>query len=426
MIYAPLSNRQKIAMLWWNSPAYQGKEAIICDGSIRSGKTVAMTVGFVMWSMETFKDQSFAMCGKTVESFRRNVVIHLREWLPADYDITEKRAENLVIIEHMGKTNSFYIFGGRDESSYTLVQGMTLAGCLLDEVALMPQSFVEQVLARCSVPGSKFWFNCNPGPPSHWFYKEWIRKARKKKALRVHFTMADNNGLAPAIRERYERLYSGVFYNRYILGLWCLADGLVYSFFDKKKHVVKTIDEKEASEWYISVDYGTFNATSMGLWMIDGEGRGVRVKEYYHSGRETKQELTSEEYYAELEKLAGDRKIEAVIVDPAASEFIVTIRRHGRFSVRKAKNAVLPGISLTATAMKSGFLLIGASCKDCIRELGLYTWDEKKNQDAVVKKDDHSMDEMRYFVMTVLKRRSAQFRQFLREAGYKEEANKDD
>ena len=426
MKYAPLSQRQMIAMLWWEMPAYKEKEAIICDGSIRSGKTVAMTVGFVMWAMAAFHDEKFAICGKTVESCRRNIIVNLRDWLPGEYAVTEKRTENLVEIEYEGKRNSFYIFGGRDEASYMLVQGITLAGCLLDEVALMPRSFVDQVFARCSVPGSKIWLNCNPASPSHWVYKEWVCKAKKKKALRLHFTMTDNSSLSPAIKERYESLYTGVFYQRYIAGKWVLADGLVYSFFDRTKHVIKNPEEKNAVEWYISVDYGTFNATSMGLWMIDEQGRGIRVKEYYHSGRETKQELTSEEYYAELEKLAGDRKIEAVIVDPAASEFIVTIRRHGKYSVRKAKNAVLPGISLTATAMKSGFLLIGASCKDCIRELGLYTWDEKKNQDAVVKKDDHSMDEMRYFVMTVLKRRSAQFRQFLREAGYKEEASKDD
>lgn len=426
MKYAPLSQRQMIAMLWWEMPAYKEKEAIICDGSIRSGKTVSMSVGFVMWAMATFHDEKFAICGKTVESCRRNIIVNLRDWLPGEYAVTEKRTENLVEIEYEGKRNSFYIFGGRDEASYMLVQGITLAGCLLDEVALMPRSFVDQVFARCSVPGSKIWLNCNPASLSHWVYKEWVCKAKKKKALRLHFTMQDNSSLSPAIKERYESLYTGVFYKRYILGQWVQADGLVYSFFDREEHTAEPPKEPPAGvKYWISVDYGTHNPTSMGLWMIDQDGRALRIREYYHSGRESKQEKTPEEYYQELEKLAGPLPIGAVIVDPAAAEFIATIRRHGKYVVRKAKNAVLAGIAMTATALKSGYLKIGKNCKDCIREFGLYSWDEKKTQDAVVKKDDHAMDDVRYFVMTVL-RREQHFRAYLRAAGYKEEADKND
>lgn len=425
MTYADLSPRQTTAMLWWKMPAYRDLDGIICDGAVRSGKTISMVVGFILWSMETYDGQLFGMCGKTVESFRRNVVINLRTWLPSDYRVTERRSENLVIIEHGKRKNHYFIFGGRDESSYTLVQGMTLAGAFLDEVALMPQSFVEQVLARCSVEGSKYWFNCNPGSPQHWFYLEWVKKSRQKKVLRLHFTMADNYGLSPTIRERYEGLYTGVFYRRYILGEWCLADGLVYSFFDKSIHTIEKPAEKEAAAWFISVDYGTHNPTSMGLWMIDDRGRGIRVAEYYHSGRATNREKTPEEYYTELERLAGSRAIEAVVVDPAAAEFIATIRRHGKYSVRKAKNKVIPGINLTATALKSGFLLIGQGCKDCIREFALYSWDEKKTTDTVIKENDHSMDETRYFVTTILRRYSGQFRQYLKENGYREDKDDD-
>lgn len=426
MKYAELSPRQLTAMLWWQMPAYKDRDAIICDGAVRSGKTVSMVVGFVLWSMTTFNGQTFGMCGKTVESFRRNVVVNLQTWLPGGYRVTERRTENLIIIEHGNDRNFYYVFGGKDESSYSLVQGITLTGAFLDEVALMPESFVNQVLARCSVAGSTYWFNCNPSAPGHWFYLEWIKKSRQKNALRVHFTMADNRSLAPEIRERYENLYSGVFYKRYILGQWVQADGLVYAFFDREEHTAEPPKEPPAGVTYwISVDYGTHNPTSMGLWMIDQEGRALRIREYYHSGRESKQEKTPEEYYQELEKLAGPLPIEAVIVDPAAAEFIATVRRHGKYSVRKAKNAVLAGIAMTATALKSGYLKIGKNCKDCIREFGLYSWDEKKTQDAVIKKDDHAMDDVRYFVMTVL-RREQHFRAYLRAAGYKEEADKND
>ena len=214
-------------MTWWNRPNFKRWEAIICDGAVRSGKTVCMAVGFLLWSMSSFDGQKFAICGKTIESLRRNVILNLRDWAGGILDIQEKRAENKLIVASQGRTNTYFLFGGRDESSYMLIQGMTLAGVLLDEAALMPRSFVEQALARCSVAGSKFWFNCNPEGPEHWFYKEWVLKCKERKALHLHFTMADNPALPQEIRERYERMYSGVFYRRYILGEGCLADGLI-------------------------------------------------------------------------------------------------------------------------------------------------------------------------------------------------------
>ena len=152
MTYQKLSNRQLLSMLWWRQPKLKNRDALICDGSIRSGKTLTMTVGFVLWAMCSFSSQKFAICGKTIESLRRNVVINMREWIPYDLDIEEKRAENkLIISDGAGHSNTFFMFGGRDESSYMLIQGMTLAGVLFDEVALMPRSFVEQAMGRCSV-----------------------------------------------------------------------------------------------------------------------------------------------------------------------------------------------------------------------------------------------------------------------------------
>ena len=205
MIYRRLSKRQKLAMLWWQQPRFRGRDALVCDGSIRSGKTVCMTVGFILWSMATFNGERFALCGKTIESLRRNVVLNLRDWVPPELSIIERRSENkLIISDGCGRENTYFLFGGRDESSYTLIQGITLAGVLLDEVALQPKSFVDQALARCSVEGSRYWFNCNPEGPEHWFYKDWIAgdKPREKNALHIHFTMDDNPALPPSIRER--------------------------------------------------------------------------------------------------------------------------------------------------------------------------------------------------------------------------------
>lgn len=355
-----------------------------------------MAVGFILWSMTRFSGESFAICGKTIESLRRNVITHLPVWLEGLFSVIEKRQENKLVVASGGRTNVYYLFGGRDESSYALIQGMTLAGVYFDEVALMPRSFVEQAMARCSVEGSKFWFNCNPEGPSHWFYQEWILPAPERNILHLHFTMADNPSLSPAIRQRYEGMYSGVFYDRYIRGLWTVAEGLIYTMFNPEFHVVP--DEPRPYElYYISVDYGTINPTSMGLWG-KAAGRWYRIREYYFDSRKERRQLTDEEYYTALCDLAGDRKVRSVIVDPSAASFIQCIKKHGRFHVEPADNAVLDGIRNVAARLQQGEIFFSEGCLDSIREFFLYRWDEKAPEDKPLKVNDHAMDEIRYFV----------------------------
>ncbi len=387
------SKKQLQVMTWW----HQGYDGIICDGAIRAGKTYAMCCGFFLWSMGSFHRQVFALCGKTVGSLRRNIVLNLPRWLGRDFQITEHRGENKLTVRLGRRENVYYLFGGQDESSYMLIQGITLAGVLLDEVALMPRSFVEQACARCSVEGSKMWFNCNPGSPEHWFYKAWVLGAESKNVLRLHFTMQDNPGLSEKVRQRYEKLYSGVFYKRYILGQWCQAEGLVYDF-QESRHISEVAPE--VGRYYISVDYGTQNPFSAGLWCVAG-GVGYRLREFYHNGRE-KGCLTDEEYYAQLEALAGEASVEAVVIDPSASSLITLIRRKGRFRVRKAKNKVLPGIRLVTSLLNLEKLQFSPLCRDAIREFGLYRWGE--TGDEPVKENDHAMDDVRYFCATVMKR----------------------
>ena len=401
MTYQNFSKRQLLAMTWWNRPALKNREGILCDGAIRSGKTLSMVTGFFLWSMTCFDGCCFGLCGKTIGALRRNVVVNLERWLGELVTIREYRSENkLVVTNRDGKTNTYYLFGGEDESAYKLIQGITLAGVLLDEAALMPRSFVEQACARCSVRGSKMWFNCNPEGPEHWLYKEWILKARQKNLLHLHFTMDDNPGLDPAIRARYEAMYTGVFHRRYVLGQWCMAEGLVYDF-QPEKHIARDIPTR--GRYYISVDYGTRNPFSAGLWCVEG-GRAVRIREYYHSGRESGRMLTDEEYYRELENLAGEKPVEYVVVDPSAASFIAAIRNHGKFSARKARNDVLNGIRLVAEMLRAGVLQFAPGCKASIREFSLYRWEENGETDRVCKENDHAMDDIRYFCATVLRR----------------------
>lgn len=382
---------------------YTKYEAIICDGAIRSGKSSIMMWAFVKWGMMNFDGQRFAICGKSVDSCIKNVVQPFLAMSLAreTYRLRWRRIDKVLEVQNGNITNLFEVFGGKDESSFALIQGRTLAGVLLDEVALQPRSFVEQALARCSVTGSRFWFNCNPGPPSHWFYQEWIKQTERHKALHLHFLLEDNPALDPEIVERYKNTYAGVFYRRYILGEWCVADGLVYPMFDKAKHIAT--EQHSGGVYYISIDYGTLNPTAMGLWQLRN-GKAVMLKEYYYDGRKQKRQKTDEEYADDLEAFAEGYQIERVIVDPSAASFKETLRRRGKFAVMDANNAVLDGIRLTGSLLLAGRILFDASCENTFDEFGSYCWDEKKETDAVVKESDHAMDMIRYFAYTIMRR----------------------
>ena len=312
----------------------------------------------------------------------------------------EKLSQNLIEITYKGKKNRFYLFGGRDEGSAALIQGMTLGGVLLDEVALMPRSFCEQALARCSLPGSKYWFNCNPENPMHWFYENWIKQAKDKNCLYLHFLMKDNPSLGKDIIRRYETLYSGAFYERFILGKWVATDGLVYPEVSQGKYI-EAPPVKDFEKYYISCDYGTVNPTSMGLWGLS-KGVWYRFEEFYYSSRLEGRQLTDEEYYEKLTEFVGNLKIEAIIIDPSAASFIQCIRRHGKFNVIPAKNDVTGGIRKVQSAFRKGQILISPVCKASIKEFSLYRWDEGSGKDTPKKENDHAMDEIRYFVQTIL------------------------
>lgn len=403
--FKPFSQKQKKVLTWWHrdSPV-RDKDGIIADGSIRSGKTLTMSLSFVMWAMASFNNQNFGMCGKTIGSFRRNVLFWLKLMLKArGYVVKDHRADNLLTISKGSKVNYFYIFGGKDERSQDLIQGITLAGVLFDEVALMPESFINQATGRCSVQGSKYWFNCNPEGPYHWFKVNWIDKIKEKNLIHLHFTMDDNLSLSVSVKERYKRMYNGVFYQRFILGLWVLAEGNIYDMFDEVLHVVKT-EPRHYTKYYVSVDYGTQNPTTFGLW---GFYNGVwyKVKEYHYDGRKSSKQKTGPEYYADLKQfIEGLENLHGVIVDPSASSFITLLKKDG-VRVVKAKNDVLEGIRNVGNALTNGLILYNDCCKETFREFSSYIWDAKaadRGEDKPVKQNDHQMDSDRYFVNTVI------------------------
>ena len=387
-------------------------DALIADGAIRSGKTSFMAIAFVDDAMRRYNRHRFAICGKTVESAIKNIVEPYLGVKAAreKYHISWRRADKTMVITQGKRQNIFEIFGGKDESSFALIQGRTLAGVMFDEVALQTRSFVEQAMARCSVEGSRYWFNCNPDSPNHWFYKEWIKETQRHNALYLHFELDDNPALSQAIKDRYRATYSGVFYDRYINGLWAAADGIIYPMFHKGKHMVKS-KPRPYSKYYVSIDYGTSNPTSMGLWGAYG-GKWYRIADSYYDGRK-QNPRTDEEHYRELERLVAENikmqnpfaAVQAVIVDPSAVSFIQTIKRHGRFRVKPAENDVVEGICNTATELNAKRLLFCDCCHNIFEEFRAYVWDKKaseRGEDKPVKQSDHAMDDMRYFVNTVI------------------------
>lgn len=412
--FKPFSIKQKIVLTWWesNSP-YKDYDGIIADGAVRSGKTVSMALSFVNWGMTSFNGQNLAFCGKTIGSLRRNVIQPLKVMLwTRGYRVKDHRSENCLEITKGRVTNYFYMFGGKDESSQDLIQGITLAGIFFDEVALMPESFVNQGTARCSVDGAKFWFNCNPEGPYHWFKKNWIDNKKIKKLIYLHFTMDDNLSLTEQTKARYRRAYSGIFFKRYILGLWVLAEGIIYDMFSVEKHVKKikkynVLNQEVFDFLFVSCDYGTQNPCTFGLYGVKGDSIHL-VRSYYYDGRKTGKQRTDSEYAEDMvEWLDKDKDdIKFILVDPSAASFIAELMKtkYRLPDILKAKNDVKNGIRLVSSYLENELFTIDPSNEEDIREFQSYLWDEKASQrgeEAPVKENDHCLDRTRYAIYTV-------------------------
>ncbi len=417
--FQPFSKKQRQVMNWWmdNTPVH-ACNGIIADGAIRSGKTVSMSLGFIFWAMETFEEQNFIMAGKTISSFKRNVLQNLKLMLTSrGYRWVHHLSgdtPNMLEVTRKGRTNYFYIFGGKDEASQDLVQGITAAGAFFDEVALMPESFVNQATGRCSVAGSKWWFNCNPAGPMHWFKTGWIDKGKEKRLVYLHFTMDDNLSLNTEIKARYRSMYAGVFFLRYIKGLWAVAEGLIYTMCTDENYYTdeeRPIALKSIAQKYITVDYGTTNpCVFLEIWddgetvWVDREYRwDSRSEEARRTGNPQK---TDAQYADDMAEFMGSRPEDqcTVVVDPSAASFITELRGRG-FYVKAAENEVLDGIRVTATLFARKNLMINKSCAGLRSELQSYVWDDKateRGEEKPVKQLDHGPDALRYYCFTVL------------------------
>ena len=385
--FRPFSRKQRKVLNWWcRSSPVRDFNGIIADGAIRSGKSVAMSLSFVIWAMSEFESCNFAMCGKTIGSFRRNVLFWLKLMLRSrGYSVSEQRTENLVIVKRNDVLNYFYVFGGKDERSQDLIQGITLAGVFFDEVALMPESFVNQATGRCSVDGSKFWFNCNPGSPAHWFKTGWIDKRQDKRLLYLHFTMDDNLSLSEAVRERYRGMYTGVFFKRYILGEWKSADGVIYrQFADDPERFI--LDEVPADIIIgtMGLDFGGNGSAHAGC--LVGITRGYRsiviLDEYYRKEVIDPGTLTGD-VCGFVQRSQAQVRAASIWCDSAETTLIKGIRtevfaRHIPVEVRNArKGEIIDRIRLCDMLMSQGRFFILRRCRHTIAALSEAVWDGK-------------------------------------------------
>lgn len=419
--FVPFSKKQKKILTWWTPASpHKDKDAIIADGAVRSGKTVIMSLSFLIWAMDNFDGSNFGMAGKTIGSFKRNVWFWLKTMaLGRGYQIRKlsEVGDNVFAIsktykdedgKSYSKENYFYIFGGKDEKSQDLVQGFTAAGFFFDEVTLMPQSFVNQSIARCSVEGAKLWFNCNPDGPFHWFKTEWIDQLGEKNAYRIHFLLDDNPSLDEVTMRRYKRMFGGIFYERFILGLWVLAEGVIYSMFDRTMvHNRLPKDVRILKKW-IGVDYGQSNATVFLLIGLGSDDRLWILDEYYHEGRSAQIQLSPAKYadaYAAWKIKNGVDGVpvlnEHTFIDPSAKGFMLQLHEVGERKIRQADNEVLKGIELISSLIDNDMFRVLSHCKNTVSELSAYRWDPKyqeKGEDKPIKQNDHAMDALRYVV----------------------------
>ncbi len=414
--FVPFSPRQKTIISWWSDKSkYKDWNGIIADGSIRSGKSTAMAIGFFFWAMSRYNERNFAICGVTIAALRRNIINDTIITLERHgYKVLDRRGASLLIVSKGDVKNKFYLFSGYDERSQDSIQGITLAGVYFDEVALMPQSFVNQATGRCSVEGAKYWFNCNPaGSRMHWFKTNWINVAEQKKILYLHFTMDDNYSLSEGVKQKYMSMYTGVFYRRYIEGRWVAAEGAIYDMWDRKLNIYDLSevepDYVDRYSRYVAIDYGTANPMVFLDTIDDGTKLWIRNEYYYDSKRsENQRSKTDSQYADDFEAFVDHDHSVTVIIDPSAMSFREELRTRG-YRVKEANNEVLDGIRVTSTMIKQRRLkILRGQCPNLEREIESYVWDEKaiqRGEEAPVKQNDHAMDAMRYLCKTLMTRR---------------------
>lgn len=369
--------------------------ALICDGAVRSGKTLAMLTAYVMWAMENFSNTNFAICGKTAQSAERNLLRPLQQIEGLPYTYKYKISTKTLVVNNGGAENIFYFFGGKDESSYALIQGLTLAGVLFDEVALMPRSFVEQAIARTlSYGNAKLWFNCNPDAPTHWFYKEWI-ETPKPHTRHIHFLMPDNPVLTNSEIQKAEAMFRGVFYDKYIRGAWVRAEGLVFpDFADNPQQFI--LPREKLPERFRGIDVGFDIGGNGSAYAMTCTAQGCDGVIYVlRSRKQQAPDLPMDKVerfaFEFIDGVGRDYRVKIRNVSCDHSDVVINTLNERRYIFGKSYKPPLEDRPfLFSVLMAQGrFKIVAGECGDLIDELSNLVYDEKKEKPIPL--DDGSM-----------------------------------
>lgn len=394
------------------SIAHANARINIWQGAVRSGKTVASLLRWLMFVADAPRGGELLMVGRTRETVHRNLFTALQNpdlFGMLAYQIQYTPGAPMATI--LGRR--VHVVGANDITSEMKIRGLTLVGAYVDEATILPKSFWDQLVARLSVPGAKLFATTNPDSPSHWLKTDWLDRG-DPSVRSWHFTLDDNKSLDPAYVAHLKRMYVGLWYRRFVLGKWVVAEGAVYDMWDPGVHVVA--NTPLITDWLAcSIDYGTtnpFHALMIGLGV---DHRMYVTRELRYDSRAQRRQLTDAEYSGRLRQWFTRIPIPGstvrgvtpryVVVDPSATSFRVQLHQDG-INSWPADNGVLDGIRVVSSLLAWSSrpkLLIHRSCKHLIDELSSYSWDEKaqvKGEDKPIKINDHGCDALRYGIKT--------------------------
>ncbi len=369
----------------------------ILDGSVRSGKTTASLVAWLMFVAEAPPGE-LLMVGKTERTLKRNVLDPLEQMVGGKHFKLNRGAGEATLFGRR-----IYLAGANDERAEGKIRGMTLVGAYGDEITLWPESFFTMLLSRLSVRGARFIGTTNPDSPYHWLMKNYLKRAGELNLKRWQFQLEDNLNLDPAYVEALKKEYTGLWYKRYILGQWVQAEGAVYDMWDDAIHAVDEVPS-QFTRYYVGVDYGTNNPTAF-LLVGQHEDKFYVIDEYYWDSAERGRQKTDAEYSRDLQEFIKGRYPQAIVIDPSATSFIAQLRRDGVRLIRQADNAVVDGIRTVAAFLSQKRLFVYRKrCPNLLREFTTYVWDtqaQKRGEDRPLKQNDHALDALRYVVQTM-------------------------
>jgi len=368
-------------------------------GAVRSGKTYSSIWRFI----EYIKDGppgDLMIIGKSLDTVKRNILSELYNFLGVD--VRYYGGDRYINL--WGR--KIWVVGANDERAVQKIQGSTLSGAYVDEAALIPESFWVMLMSRLSPPGAKVFATTNPDSPFHWL-KE-ILDDNELNLKKWHFTLEDNPALDENYKKNLKKEYKGLWYQRYIEGLWVLAEGTIYDFFDPKLHVVPFVPSYRAKYYIAGIDYGTTNPCAFTLigYNPDQYPNMWVEKEYYWDSVKEHRQKTDTEYAEDLLKFISDlpSSLKNIYLDPSAASFKAELIRQGvRNIAPETNNDILDGIRFVSGLLSNGALRIHGSCKNMIKEFGSYVWNSKSRErgiDEPIKRSDHLLDSLRYALFT--------------------------